>query len=210
MIKLFNIYDNFVTYLETKKLVFVTSSGILMVMQCCENIPPSFIYLAIVNVVTTIVIDQTIILSDGVNLFLTTLDNQFSKIIKQVITSLKGIIETLNIYNWKNITYFLFILGVFTLLKFQFNDIIAITQVSKFYKLTHKFMVITDQEELKFKFNEKYILENIKDLCKNIETLEEQHKRMDQYISAVSVVARKDFVAEHCSVKVLIYSGCRD
>lgn len=63
-----------------------------MVIQCVENIAPSFIYLAVTEVVSVFMIDNTIILSDGVNLFVITLDKQFSKIEKQFVTPLKGTI----------------------------------------------------------------------------------------------------------------------
>lgn len=92
--------------------------------------------------------------------------------------------------------------------KFQFNDVIAMTQVNKIYKLSLKYEVITQHEELKLKFNEKDILDDIKDICKNIESLQEQHEKMNKYINAVSIVARKSLVAEHCSINILIYSGC--
>jgi len=81
------------------------------------------------------------------------------------------------------------------------------TRLNKVYKLSAQLEVIT-QEELKFKFNEKPILENIKNLCKNLESLEEQHENMNKYINAVSIVARKDLVAQFCSLNILIYSGC--
>lgn len=63
-----------------------------MVIHCVENIPPSFIYLAVSKVASVFIIDNTIILSDGVNLFIITLDKQFKKIIKQFVTSAKGTI----------------------------------------------------------------------------------------------------------------------
>lgn len=74
------------------------------------------------------------------------------------------------------------------------------------YTLSLKYE-ITQNDEPKFKFNEKSILKYMKDLCKTIESLEEQHEKMNKYIHAVSIVARKDLVAQHCSVNVLIYSG---
>lgn len=63
-----------------------------MVVHCVENIPSSFIYLAVTEVVSVFIINNTIILSDGVNLFMITLDKHFSKIEKQFVTSLKGTI----------------------------------------------------------------------------------------------------------------------
>jgi len=81
------------------------------------------------------------------------------------------------------------------------------TQLNKVYKLSTKLEVIT-QEKLKLKFNEKSVLENIKDLCKRLESLEKQHENMNKYIHAVSIVARKDLVAQYCSSNILIYSGC--
>lgn len=80
------------------------------------------------------------------------------------------------------------------------------TQLHKVYKLSTKLEVIS-QEELKHTFNEKSVLENIKDLCKSIESLEEQHEKINKYINAVSIVARKDLVAKYCSSNILIYSG---
>jgi len=68
----------------------VSSGGILTVLDCVENIPPSFIYLTITKVVTTFIIDSTVIISDGIHLFQITLDKNFLKIIKQVVTPLKG------------------------------------------------------------------------------------------------------------------------
>lgn len=70
----------------------ISSTGIIMVMHCVEDIPSSFIYLAVTEVVAVFIFDHTVILSDGVNLFLITLDKKFSKIEKQVVTPLKGII----------------------------------------------------------------------------------------------------------------------
>jgi len=61
-------------------------------MHCVENIHPSFIYLAVTKTIATFIIDHTVILSDSVNLFQITLDKQFSKIVKQVVTQLKGTI----------------------------------------------------------------------------------------------------------------------
>lgn len=82
------------------------------------------------------------------------------------------------------------------------------TRLNKVYKLFPKYEVITQEEEQeKFKFDEKCVLENIKKLCKSIESLEERHEKMDKYINAVSIVARKDLVAQYCSSNVLIYSG---
>lgn len=81
------------------------------------------------------------------------------------------------------------------------------TQLNKVYKLSTKYDIISENKEFKFKFNEKSVLENIKCLCKNIESLEEQQKKMNEYINAVSLVARKDFIAQYCSLNVLIYSG---
>lgn len=97
VIHLLHYYD-FVDFLELKKLLLVSSNGILTVMHCVENIPTSFIYLAVTKIVTTFIVDQTVILSDGVNLFLITLDKQYSKIVKQVVTQLKGITLILNNY----------------------------------------------------------------------------------------------------------------
>lgn len=102
---------------------------------------------------------------------------------------------------------YLHILGVLSLHKYQLNSIIATTQLNKLYIITLKYKIITQDEEPKIKFNEKSILKNMKDLCKNIESLEEQHEKMNKYIHAVSLVARKDLVAQHCSLNVLIYSG---
>lgn len=81
------------------------------------------------------------------------------------------------------------------------------TRLNKVYKLSSKYEVITQEEDHKFKFNEKCILEDIKKLCKSIESLEEQHDKMNKYINAVSIVARKDLVAQYCSLNILIYSG---
>lgn len=63
-----------------------------MVIHCIENIPPSFIYLAVTEVASVFIVDNTIILSDCVNLFVITLDKKFSKIEKQFVTPLKGTI----------------------------------------------------------------------------------------------------------------------
>lgn len=82
------------------------------------------------------------------------------------------------------------------------------TQLNKMYKLSPKYDTITREERFKFKFNnENSILEDIQNLCKGIESLEEQHEKMNKYISAVSIAARKDLVAQYCSFNVLLYSG---
>lgn len=81
------------------------------------------------------------------------------------------------------------------------------TQLNKVYKLSPKYEISTQEEEIKFKFNEQIILKSIKDLCKSIESLEEQHEKMNKYIHAISIVARKDLVAQYCSLNILIYSG---
>ncbi|XP_001948571.1 uncharacterized protein LOC100165824 [Acyrthosiphon pisum] len=172
---------------ETKKLVLVSSNGILIIMNCVENIHPSFIYLAVTKTVATFIVHHTVILSDGIHLFQITLDKLFSKIVKQVVTQLKGVIS---------------------LCRFQSNIIIAMTRLNKVYKLSAKLEVIT-QEELMVKFDEKSILENIKNLCKSIQSLEEQHENMNKYINAVSIVARQDLVAQFCSFNILIYSGAK-
>jgi len=65
-------------------------------MHCIENITPSFIYLAVTKTIASFIVDHTVILSDGVNLFLITLDKQLSKIVKQVVTQLKGTILILD------------------------------------------------------------------------------------------------------------------
>jgi len=192
-----------------KKLVLVSSNGILIIMHCVENINPSFIYLAVTKTIATFIVDHIVILSDGIHLFKITLDKQFSKIVKQVVTQLKGtflnlescicsILLRLNLY----------IIGVISLCRFQSNIIIAMTRLNKVYKLSAKLEITTQEEELKFKFNEKSILENIKNLCQSIESLEEQQENMNKYINAVSIVARKDLVAQFCSLNILIYSGC--
>jgi len=59
-------------------------------MHCVENIHPSYIYLAVTKTVATFIVEYTVILSDGVHLFLITLDKPFSNIVKQVVTQLKG------------------------------------------------------------------------------------------------------------------------
>lgn len=100
-----------------------------------------------------------------------------------------------------------YVLGVVTLHRFQSNDLIAMTQLNQVYKLSPKYEVLTQEEKPKFQLNEKSILDNIKDLCKNIESLEEQHEQINNYINVVSIVARKDLVAQYCSLNVLIYSG---
>lgn len=74
----------------------MSSDGVLTVVHCVENIDSTFVYLAVTKTVATYIVDHTLILSDGVNLFLITLDKQFSKIDKQVVTLLKGIILVLN------------------------------------------------------------------------------------------------------------------
>ncbi|XP_022165272.1 uncharacterized protein LOC111030188 isoform X2 [Myzus persicae] len=173
---------------EPKNMLLMSSNGILIIMHCVENIHPSYIYLAVTKTVATFIVDHTVILSDGVHLFLITLDIPLSKIVKQVVTQLKGVIS---------------------LCRFQSNMIIAMTQLNKVYKLSAKYEVVTQEEELKFKFNEKSILENIKNLCKSIESLEEQHENLNKYINAVSIVARKDLVAQLCSLNILIYSGAK-
>lgn len=82
------------------------------------------------------------------------------------------------------------------------------TQLNKVYKLSPNYQVIS-QENNKFKFNEEIVLKNIKDLCKSIESIEKQQQKMDLYINAVSLVARKDLIAQYCSFDILIYSGNR-
>lgn len=67
-------------------------------MNCVENIPSSFIYLPVTKVDTVFIVDYTIIISNGVNLFLITLDNKFSAIVKQVVTPLRGIIRIIYTY----------------------------------------------------------------------------------------------------------------
>lgn len=186
----------------------MSSDGIFIVVHCVENVDSAFIYLAVTKTVATFIVDHTVILSDGVNLFFISLDKQFSKIVKQTVTQLKGTILILdscigNVLLHLNLS----ILGVISLCPFQSNNIIAMTRLNKVYKLSTKLEVITKEEELKFKFNEKSILENIKILCKKIESLKEQHDNMNKYINAVSIVARKDLVAQHCSINILIYSG---
>ncbi|KAL4131403.1 hypothetical protein QTP88_008719 [Uroleucon formosanum] len=173
---------------ETKKLVLMSSDGILIIMHCVENIHPSLIYLAVTKMVAAFIVDHTVILSDGIHLFQITLDKQVSKIVKQVVTQLKGVIS---------------------LCRFQSNIIIAMTRLNKVYKLSAILEVITQEEELKFKFNEKSILENIKYFCKSIESLEEQHENMNKYINAISIVARQDLVAQYCSLNILIYSDAK-
>jgi len=177
-------------------------------MNCVENIHPSFIYLAVTKTVATFIVDHTVILSDGIHLFQITLDKLFSKIVKQVVTQLKGTILNVESCTFSILLCLnLYILGVISLCRFRSNIIIAMTRLNKVYKLSAKLEVIT-QEELKFKFNEKSILENIKNLCKSIQSLEEQHENMNKYINAVSIVARQDLVAQFCSLNILIYSGC--
>lgn len=112
-----------------------------------------------------------------------------------------------NCVHSKIVFKFQYVSGVLTLHKFQLNNIIVMTQLNKVYKLSPKYEVITQEEEPKFKFNEKCVLENIKELCKSIESLEEQQDKMNKYINAVSVVARKDLIAQYCSLNILIYSG---
>lgn len=187
----------------------MSSNGILIIMHCVENIHPSYIYLAVTKTVATFIVDHTVILSDGVHLFLITLDIPLSKIVKQVVTQLKGTILIFKMCIYSILLHLnLYILGVISLCRFQSNMIIAMTQLNKVYKLSAKYEVVTQEEELKFKFNEKSILENIKNLCKSIESLEEQHENLNKYINAVSIVARKDLVAQLCSLNILIYSGC--
>lgn len=182
----------------------MSSSGILSVMYCSDNIPSSLIYLPVTKVDTVFIVDYTVIVSDGINLFQITLDKQLSKIVKQVVTSLKGIIQFY--LATQNSGYNLFVLGVLTLQKFKFVNIIAMTQLNKVYKLCPKYKVST-QEEFKFKFEEKCVLENINNLCTSIETLEEQQEKLNKYIHAVSLAARKDLITQNCSLSVLIYSG---
>lgn len=78
-------------------MLLVSSSGILTVMDCVENVASSFIYLAVTEVVSVFFVDCTIILSDSIHLFIITLDKQFSKIVKQVVTPLKGTVFILDI-----------------------------------------------------------------------------------------------------------------
>lgn len=70
-------------------------SGILSIIDCVQNIPSTFIHLAVTKVVAVFIVDLTVIVSDGVHLFLITLDKQFSKIVKQVVTPLKGTFSNL-------------------------------------------------------------------------------------------------------------------
>lgn len=187
----------------------MSSDGILIIMHCVENIHPSFIYLAVTKMVAAFIVDHTVILSDGIHLFQITLDKQLSKIVKQVVTQLKGTILNLESCTFSIILYLnIYILGVISLCRFQSNIIIAMTRLNKVYKLSAILEVITQEDELKFKFNEKSILENIKYFCKSIESLEEQHENMNKYINAISIVARQDLVAQYCSLNILIYSGC--
>ncbi|XP_025414302.1 uncharacterized protein LOC112686300 [Sipha flava] len=172
---------------ESKKMLLVSSSGILTVMDCVESVASSFIYLSVTEVVAIFFVDCTIILSDSIHLFIITLDKHFSKIVKQVVTPLKGVLS---------------------LHKFLLNNIIAMTQLNKVYKLSPNYQIIT-QEENKFKFNEEIVLKKIKDLCKNVESIEKQQEKMDLFINAVSIVARKDLIAQYCSFDVLIYSGAK-
>lgn len=75
------------------------------------------------------------------------------------------------------------------------------------YKLSPKYEVTSDEEKLIYQLNEKSILENIKFLCKSIESLDEKNKQIDNYTKAISIVARKDLVVQNCLLNVLIYSG---
>lgn len=100
----------------------------------------------------------------------------------------------------------IYISGVLSLHRFQLDYIIAMTQLNKVYKLIPKYEKMALDEQ-KFKLNEKCVLENIKTLCKSIESLEEQQNKMDRYIDAVSISAWKDLVAQYCSLNVSIYSG---
>jgi len=81
------------------------------------------------------------------------------------------------------------------------------TQQNKLYKLSSKYEMIIHEEELKFKFNKKCILDNIKDLCKSLELLQDEHEKMNKFVNAISSIARKDSIAQNCSMNVLIYSG---
>lgn len=81
------------------------------------------------------------------------------------------------------------------------------TQQNKVYELSPKYEVITQAEEHKFKFDESFILDNIKGLCKNIEILQEEQEQLNKFVNVISIVARKDLVAQNCSMNVLIYSG---
>jgi len=81
------------------------------------------------------------------------------------------------------------------------------TQLNKVYKLKHTYEVITQEVNLKLKVYEKSILDDIKYLYENIESLKEQHKQINEYINAVSITAQKNLVAQHCSFNILIYSG---
>lgn len=107
----------------------------------------------------------------------------------------------------KNLYSNVYISGVLSLHRFQLDYIIAMTQLNKVYKLIPKYEKMTQENEQKFKVNEKCVLDNIKKLCKRIESLEEQHKKIDKYINAVSIVAQKDLVVQYCSSNVSIYSG---
>lgn len=73
------------------------------------------------------------------------------------------------------------------------------------YTLSPKYEKVP--QELRFKFDEKIILNDIKNLYKSLELLTNQHDNMKKYINAVSIIARKDLVAQNCSINVLIYSG---
>lgn len=77
-------------------MLLVSSSGILTVMDCVEDVPSSFIYLAVTEVIAVFFVGHAMILSDGINLFIITLDKHFSKIVKHVVTPLKGNVLILN------------------------------------------------------------------------------------------------------------------
>lgn len=77
----------------------MSSNGIISIIHCVENCPSTFIHLAVTKVVAVFIVDLTVIVSDGVHLFLITLDKEFSKIVKQVVTLLKGTLSHFyNIY----------------------------------------------------------------------------------------------------------------
>ncbi|XP_050425102.1 uncharacterized protein LOC126836102 [Adelges cooleyi] len=170
----------------SKKLIFITANGILMVIHCDVHTLPSYICLPVTRVECALIVDYTVIVSDSINLLLVTLDEQFSTISRQVVTPLKGI---LSLRRFKDYT-------------------IAFTQLHKVYKLSSAYHnIVKKEKDSKCNFETDNLLLDIKDICKSNELLAKQNDQVDLYLKAISLVARKNLIIEHSSFDLLIYSG---
>ncbi|XP_050525143.1 uncharacterized protein LOC126896420 isoform X2 [Daktulosphaira vitifoliae] len=170
---------------ESKKLLCVSENGILILINCNRDLTPSYIYLSIDRVECLLFVYNNILLSDGFNLLLLTLNEEFSGFTRKVITSLKGVLS---------------------LNKLK-NCVIATTRLNQIYKLSPINQKITENKEQKYDLKLDDILTDIKKVCENCEILESQNNKINLYINAISLVARKKLIVKEISVNLLIYSG---